>query len=154
MSLLIDTSVLLRAFDLQNENYPLIRKLLRDCIDRRVRFVVTIQNMAEFRNVATRPVERNGQGLTSEQAKRRIALIERFCEVVAEDLNPFQVWKRIVGEHTVIGVAVHDARLVSVMISLGIKQILTLNERDFRRYGREGIQVDTPISLSATLSSS
>jgi predicted nucleic acid-binding protein len=40
------------------------------------------------------------------------------------------------------GVAVHDARLVAVMLARGIGSIVTLNERDFRRYS--GIAVLPP----------
>jgi ribosome maturation factor RimP len=47
----------------------------------------------------------------------------------------------------VSGVKVHDARLVSVMLSSGLKRILTLNASDFRRYIGEGIEVATPTDL-------
>jgi len=34
----------------------------------------------------------------------------------------------------VLGVKVHDARLVSVMVVANVPTVLTLNERDFQRY--------------------
>jgi hypothetical protein len=40
---------------------------------------------------------------------------------------------------------VHGARLASVMLSRGIASVLTLNEREFRRYA--GIAVLTPSNL-------
>jgi hypothetical protein len=63
---------------------------------------------------------------------------------VSEDLESFSEWKRIVDDKAVMGASVHDARLVSVMLRIGIKEILTLNDRDFKRYTAEGIQALTP----------
>ncbi|HJT34679.1 MAG TPA: hypothetical protein VJ783_21815 [Pirellulales bacterium] len=48
----------------------------------------------------------------------------------------------VVALQGVTGVAVHDARLVSVMLSHGVSDIFTLNERDFRRY--PGISILAP----------
>ena len=147
MSTLVDTGVLLRAFDSQSPHCRPIRQALRKLVDDGVVLTVTVQNMAEFWNVATRPLEHNGQGLPVERVKRRIALIERFCEVMAEDAASYEHWKRLVESLGVSGVKVHDARLVSVMLRFGLKRILTLNEGDFRRYVGEGIESITPSSL-------
>ncbi len=144
MGTLVDTGVLLRAFDANFDRYRSIRQALRKALDENERLVVTIQNMAEFWNVATRPLEYNGQGLPAERTQRRLRIIERLCQVVAEDLRSYEEWKRLVDELGVSGVKVHDARLVAVMKSSGIETILTLNEGDFCRYAGEGIQVLTP----------
>lgn len=149
MSTLIDTGVLLRAFDANSSHYRPIRQALRKLLDDRESLTVTVQNMAEFWNVATRPVEHNGQGLSVERVRRRIAIIERFCEVVAEDAVSYEHWKRMVESLGVSGVKVHDARLVSVMLRSGINRILTLNDGDFRRYVGEGVVVVTPEGVIA-----
>ena len=36
--------------------------------------------------------------------------------------------------HKIVGVAVHDAKLVATMLRFGITNILTLNGADFQRY--------------------
>jgi predicted nucleic acid-binding protein len=141
---LIDTGVLLRAFDATFREYRVIRRGLRKALDQQRPLVVAIQNLAEFWNVATRPLDNNGYGLSIERVKRRLAIIEQICDLVAEDRTSFQEWKRMVEKLGVSGVAVHDARLVSVMQRSGIHQILTLNPSDFQRYGGEGIIVLTP----------
>jgi predicted nucleic acid-binding protein len=148
MGTLIDTGVLLRAFDANSPHYRQIRQALRKLLDYGEPLTVTVQNMAEFWNVATRPLEHNGQGLSVERVKRRIAIIERLCDVIAEDTVSYEHWKRIVESLGVSGVKVHDARLVSVMLRSGLKRILTLNDGDFRRYVGEGVEVVTPLSLS------
>ena len=149
MATLVDTGILLRAFDANYPDYKAIRKALRKALDEGIRLIVTVQNMAEFWNAATRPLEYNGQGLSAERAKRRVAIIERVCEVVSEDNVSYGEWKRLVEEYGVSGVSVHDARLVSVMLRMGIKRILTLNEQHFKRYIGEGIAVATPQSFLA-----
>jgi predicted nucleic acid-binding protein len=63
MPYLIDTGVLLRAFDTTSLQQPAIRQALRVLIQRREDLFVSAQNMAEFWNVATRPLVNNGQGL-------------------------------------------------------------------------------------------
>lgn len=144
MSMLVDTGVLLRAFDANFDHFRVIRHALRKALDAKERLYVTPQNMAEFWNVATRPLEYNGQGLSAERTKRRLRVIEQFCEVVVEDLRSYEEWKRLVDELGVSGVKVHDARLVAVMRSAGIDSMLTLNAADFRRYIGVGIKVVTP----------
>jgi predicted nucleic acid-binding protein len=46
----------------------------------------------------------------------------------------YREWRRVVVQHAVRGVQVHDARLVATMHVHGIKHILTFNVTDFSRY--------------------
>lgn len=149
MATLIDTCVLLRAFDSKFSQYRSIRSAFRRALDQDERLIVTVQNIAEFWNVSTRPLGKNGHGLSTERTKRRVGIIERFCEVMPEDNASYRHWKRLIDELGVCGVKVHDARLVSVMLSLGCRQILTLNATDFERYAREGIEVAVPETFLA-----
>ena len=65
--------------------------------------------------------------------------------MVTENDYSYRIWKKLLNTHTVTGVAVHDARLVSVMLSHGVSTVVTLNERDFLRYS--GINVTTSDKL-------
>jgi predicted nucleic acid-binding protein len=149
MIILVDTCILLLAFDANSPHYRLIRRSLRQALEQNVSLVSTVQNIAEFWNAGTRPLQKNGYGLSAHQVRRRVEIIERLCEIVAEDSTSYGDWKRIVEKFDVQGVSVHDARLVSVMLRVGVKSILTLNGRDFRRYADEGIEVHTPESFLA-----
>lgn len=95
---------------------------------------VTPQIIAEFWNVATRPVTDNGLGFEHDVARGEVAKIEEFCSVVPESIDVYTEWKRVVSVHKVTGVQVHDARLVAAMKVYGIDRILTFNESDFSRY--------------------
>lgn len=134
MACLIDTGILLRAFDAACPEYRTIRRALHTLWARQERLIVGLQNLAEFWNVSTRPIDKNGYGLSLERVAKRLARIEQVCDVVTEDNDSFDVWKGLLVAYSVSGVAVHDARLASVMLSHGISTIITLNARDFRRY--------------------
>jgi predicted nucleic acid-binding protein len=147
MSYLVDTGVLLRLYDADDPDYRLMLKAIRTLWERKSALFVAVQNLAEFCNVSTRPIDKNGYGLSPEKAFLRMSAIERFSKVVPEDAESFRIWKELITTHSVSGVAVHDARLASVMISRGIANVLTLNVltlngRDFRRYA--GISIVTP----------
>jgi predicted nucleic acid-binding protein len=145
MACLVDTGILLRAFDRDASEHADILRAIRTLLDRREELVVTVQNLAEFWNVSTRPKQKNGYELPIETVARRLRIIERFCTVLSESLSSFEEWKRLVIGHRVLGVKVHDARLASVIIAAKVSQILTLNPRDFERYSE--ISVITPSNI-------
>jgi len=116
---------------------------LKSLIEREDPLVVSIQNIAEFWNVATRPEVNNGLGFSIEEAQKEIFKLEEFLEVLYENAASYTAWKGLVIESRVIGVQVHDARLVSVMKAYDIRQIVTFNTGDFTRYaGIEPIHPD------------
>ena len=135
MTYLVDTGVLLRAFDRDAAEHQTILQAIRALLDRGEELVVAVQNLAEFWNVSTRPKEKNGgYELQVETASRRLRVIERLSTVLSESLPSFEEWKRLLAKHRVLGVKVHDARLVSVMLVSNVPNVLTLNVRDFQRY--------------------
>jgi predicted nucleic acid-binding protein len=135
MTYLVDTGVLLRAFDRDAAEHKTILQAIRALLDRGEELVVAVQNLAEFWNVATRPKDKNGGlELSIETVSRRLRVIERLATVASEDSESFQKWKQLLTTHRVLGVKVHDARLVSVMLASKIGSVITLNERDFQRY--------------------
>jgi predicted nucleic acid-binding protein len=94
----------------------------------------THQNIAELWNVMTRPVARNGFGLTVADAEREVHVIEAGMSLLPDDEAIYREWRRIVVQHAVSGVQVYDARLAAAMLVHGIGCILTLNVTDFGRY--------------------
>ena len=99
----------------------------------------------EFWNVWTRPATaRGGFGLSVEETQRRLRLIERLLRVLPESPASYSIWKQLVVRHAVLGVQVHDARLVAFMQAHNMTHILTLNP-DFHRY--PGITAISPTDL-------
>jgi predicted nucleic acid-binding protein len=131
---LIDTNILLRLSREADPQYPAIRAAL-DSLDRQgVEFYFSPQNIAEFWNVCTRPVERNGYGISVGETNRRVEVIERTMTLLPDTDRVYPLWRRLVLDTEVHGVQVHDARLAALMEAHGVSHILTLNQADFARY--------------------
>lgn len=151
MSYLLDTGVLLRLVDRQDEKHELVRRAVRKLIGSAEELVIASQNVAEFLNVATRPVANNGLAMAPDRAIDLFQReIESICSVLVETDSTHSEFKRLVGKYAVTGKQVHDARLVAMMLTWQIESVLTLNDRHFRRYEPEGITVVTPAGLNAS----
>jgi predicted nucleic acid-binding protein len=137
MSILADTNILLRRTQPGHEHHltavESVAKLLADG----ERVCYTPQNIAEFWNVATRPADKNGLGLTVATAQGEVDKIERLLTLLPDSPLAFEEWKRLLARHSVMGVQVHDARLVALMTVHGVRRMLTFNAGDFTRYGIE-----------------
>jgi predicted nucleic acid-binding protein len=94
----------------------------------------THQNIAELWNTMTRPIARNGLGLTVADAEREVRAIEIGLSLLADSAAVYERWRRIVLQYAISGVQVHDARLAAAMYVHGVKHILTLNVADFGRF--------------------
>ena len=94
----------------------------------------TSQNLGELWNVLTRPIDRNGFGLTPAQADRRACAIESRIKLLPDTPDVHTEWRRLLVDYRVSGIQVHDARLVASMHVHGVKRILTFKTRDFARF--------------------
>jgi predicted nucleic acid-binding protein len=136
VSCLVDTNILLRIARRSDPQHKLIDTALAKLSLVGTILHYTHQNIAELWNVMTRPATRNGFGLTAAEAESEVRAIEAGMSFLAENEAVYREWRRIVVQHVVSGVQVHDARLVAVMRVHSISHILTLNVEDFQRYGR------------------
>lgn len=134
MPVLVDTNILLRS---AQPNHPLckastwaVSQLLRQ--HEEVYFCA--QNITEFWNVATRPTNTNGLGMSLKEASEEIADIETTLPLLPDSELIYPEWKRLVKDFNVLGVKVYDARLVAIMNVYGVTRILTYNVADFKRY--------------------
>lgn len=135
MQILLDAGVLLRAFDQASPHHATVMRAIRILRSQRHELVTTGQNIGEFWNVSTRPAQsRGGYGLPVPVVERRVQWVERLCAVLAFTDRAYREWRQIVVAQQVIGVGVHDARIVATMITANITHLLTLNDADFRRY--------------------
>ena len=114
---LIDTNVLLRIFRPGDPQHHLARAALDELDRRGIEACFSLQNVAEFWNVCTRPLERNGYGLSISDTSRCVDRIERTMTFLPDDGEIYSIWRRLVVEHQVRGVQVHNARLVAIMAS-------------------------------------
>jgi predicted nucleic acid-binding protein len=144
MAVLVDTCVLVAAFHPGAAEHLQVRQALRQLRNAGEVLVITPQNCAELWNVSTRPMASNGRGLSAHDVQRMISIASQVSTLLYETPEAFERWRQLVERHDVKGVAVHDARLVAVMLAYGVTRLLTLNVRDFKRYAPEGITIATP----------
>ena len=148
MQYLVDTGVWLRLFDRTDPEQATIRNAPRALRSRGHSLATCPQNIAEFWNVSTRPASaRGGYGKSVPTTERRVQFIERASTILAESPAGYRQWRQILSAFNVQGVAVHDARLVAMMLVLGMTHILTLNTGDFARYS--AITAVTPSDVVA-----
>jgi len=134
VAILVDTNVLLRSVQPVHPMHAVALQAIRLILQSGEPTYVAIQNMAEFWNALTRPLAYNGLGFSVDQARKELERMETFFQVLNEDENSYEIWKRLVVEHQVSGAQVHDARLAAVMQANSVERILTFNVSDFRRF--------------------
>jgi predicted nucleic acid-binding protein len=151
MATLLDTGILLRLLDKKDALHALVEEAVDLLIARQEDLVITTQNIAELWNVATRPLANNGLALPpTDVAELYDHTIDPMCAVLVETKFLPVVLRRLLIQYNAIGKHVHDVRLVAMMLVWQVDNLLTLNERDFRRYEPEGITIITPKSLTTS----
>lgn len=144
-SCLVDTNILLRIARRSDPQHTLIDAALAKLALEGTSLHYTHQNVAELWNAMTRPVTRNGFGLTPAEAESEVRLIEAGMTLLPDSEATYREWRRIVVREAVSGIQVYDARLAAAMLVHGIGHILTLNVTDFNRYS--GITAMHPNSV-------
>ncbi len=134
MRILLDSNILIRWLESGDPLQPLVDRAIDTLIRSGALPCYTSQNLGEFWNVLTRPLNRNGFGLMPREADGRARMIEDQIPMLPDDPAVHLIWRRLLVAHAISGVQVHDARLVASMQFHGVKRILTLNTRDFARF--------------------
>lgn len=150
MRVLLDTNILLRLLNPADPEYATVRSAVDALVARGDQLCFVSQNLVEFWNVCTRPIDNNGFGLTGPETDLRAKLIESKFSYLADTDRIHAEWRRLVVAYSVAGVQVHDARIVAAMMAHGISHLLTLNNRDFARY--PGISVIHPRDVVPAIS--
>lgn len=149
MPFLIDTSVLGRLANSADVGHSIATTAIAELHRRGEALHVTPQNLIEFRNFATRPVNANGLGLAAPAADGLVATFEAAFPLLNETPDIYLAWKAIVHALGVMGKQVHDARLVAVCHVHAVTHLLTFNVAHFVRLAAlaPGIVVVDPASV-------
>jgi len=134
MSFLADTNLLLRSVD---PNHPMnadATNAINRLRQRGDRLYIIPQNLIEFWNVYTRPLEKNGMGRSAAEAEAEVNRLKALFPLLLDTPAIYGEWERLVITHAVMGVHVHDTRLVAAMLVHGLSRILTFNTDDFKRF--------------------
>jgi predicted nucleic acid-binding protein len=131
---LADTNLLLRGAEGGHAMQAPALEALAGLVRSGETVYIAPQNLYEFWVVATRPVERNGLGMTAAEAEAELSRLEAHFPLLNDTPAVYQEWRRLVAAYGVVGVRAHDARLVASMLAHGITHLLTFNVPDFTRY--------------------
>jgi predicted nucleic acid-binding protein len=128
---LLDTNVILRFCNPSDQQNHLATEAIFCLLNRGDECFIATQVLIELWVVATRPVEVNGLGWTTEKTRNTIdQLIIRF-PLLEESLQIFPHWLDLVTTHKIMGKRTHDARLIAAMFANGVTHLLTFNPTDF-----------------------
>ena len=123
--ILNDTNILLRLAEPAHPMHETTHSAVSNLLKQGHTLCVLPQNFREFWNVYTRPIERNGLGASIIEANEKIQRLESMFTLLDDGLEVYREWRRLVFNHSVKGVQVHDAYLVAGMKIHGISSILT-----------------------------
>jgi predicted nucleic acid-binding protein len=126
VKILADTNVLVRSVERKHPLLRTARNALRHLYEQSHELHVATQNISEFWNVCTRPVNANGLGNSVDATARLISRLETFFAILPESMETFRHWRRLVVAHGVKGAKVHDARLAATVLAYRLDSILTL----------------------------
>ncbi len=144
-SCLIDTNILLRITRRTDPQHKVVDTALGRLAGQGATLHYTHQNIAELWNAMTRPIARNGLGLTVAEAEREVQAIESGMGLLPDSEAVYREWRRIVVQYGVSGVQVHDARLAAAMYVHAVNHILNMNVADFGRF--KGLTAVHPDSI-------
>lgn len=143
---LADSNILLRWVQPTDGSFETVRSAMGRIEDSGGIPCYTSQNLGEFWNVLTRPVARNGYGLSPSDANSHAISVEGRMWLLSDTPEVHETWRKLLVDHRVSGIQVHDARIAASMLVHGVERILTFNTRDFTRF--PGIKAIHPAELS------
>jgi predicted nucleic acid-binding protein len=145
---LADTNLLLRLADPASPQHPVATNALAGLLARSDEVYLTPQNFIEFWAVATRPVEANGFGWTSERTAKEVTDLQARFPLLPDSPDIFTRWLELVKQLPVHGKRVHDARLVAVLQAHAVEHLISFNTSDFTLFS--SLSLVDPCSLVST----
>jgi predicted nucleic acid-binding protein len=147
VAVLVDTNVLIFSIQQGHPSAEASLRAIKLLLAADEPVCVLLQNIAEFWNVCTRPADKNGLGLTPQETETRLNRLDSILTVLHDTSLVYSQWRKLIVQHEVKGIQVHDARIAAAMQVHGVARLLTCNPRDFARYyGITPVRPDEVIS--------
>ena len=129
--LFVDTNVLLTATDESRPLHSRAVQLLAGSVSQELSLAASGQVVREYLVVATRPIERNGLGLSVLDAEANVNEFLRRLELYDETEEVSRRLRQLAITHSLRGKRLHDANIVATMSVHGISTLITQNGGDF-----------------------
>ena len=134
MSFAIDANVLLYASDKENLHHEAAQEFLKRSIQNNELFYLPWPTIMAYLRIATHPAIFTSP-LTPQQANKNIDYLLRSPHTfVLSEVDDFWIYyQQATKGMTVRGNLVPDAHIATILLSYGVKEIVT-NDSDFRRF--------------------
>ncbi|QEG34908.1 type II toxin-antitoxin system VapC family toxin [Bythopirellula goksoeyrii] len=142
MIIFVDTNVLLRLDHLGHPHRELAKAALERIVDEQHTIRTIPQVLYEYWVVATRPLEANGLGFSTDDTARMLSDFKELFPPLRDERGILEHWENLVQTYKVQGKAAHDARIVAAMLRHGLTHLITFNAGDFARFS--DVTVMTP----------
>lgn len=139
--MLIDTNLIIYAINSASPKHAQAKQFLLDHQDS---LTVTHQNILESMRVLTHP--RFSRPMTFSKAEKAVMAIAGAVTIVSPTDETFPIAVALMHKYTRAANRIFDAYLVATMLTHGMKEIATDNERDFTLYSE--IKVINPFHSS------
>ena len=134
MRILVDTNVLVRSVEVGHSHHQVSVAAIEELRKQHHRVRTVPQVYYEFWAVATRPLDKNGLGMSPTDAHAALFDFKRLIPVLRDERAILALWEQLVSSLGVRGKQSHDAHLAAAMQKHGISHLLTFNPADFKRF--------------------
>lgn len=130
----VDTNVLVAATDESRRGHRRAVEVLDDWPTVGTVLYTSGQILREYLAVATRPLDMNGMGVSSEDAIANVRSLRGRLHLLAENTKVADHLLVLLAEVPCSGKQVHDANIVATMLVHGVGAIVTADEAHFARF--------------------
>lgn len=134
MKVLLDTSVVIRFCQTEDAKHHLVLDAVTRLSELGYLSCIVPQVIYELWSVATRPIDANGLGWSTDDAKAEVEELERRFVFMRDERTIYANWIKLVSRLGIGGRDSHDARLVAAMERHSIEHLMTLDQNDFNRF--------------------
>ena len=128
---LLDTNILIGLTDADATSRPKARQAVRALLKQGHICVLVAQVLIEFWSVSSRPIGKNGLGLSTKDCRAEIDQLRSQFPVLGDTASVLDRWLTLVTQLQISGKRAHDIRLLGIMLEHRVGYILTFNTKDF-----------------------
>ena len=132
----VDTNILLRLTISQFPLHLEVKSFVTKLIENNSEMWINRQIVREYLNQVTRP-QSFMNPLTIIQAEAQYRQIQSLFRIADETDIITERLIALLKEHPTGGKQIHDTNIVATMLTVGVKQLVTLNTSDFSRFGNK-----------------
>ena len=131
----LDTNILVYATleDFDSEKHYQVINMLDDLVIKERKFVISTQILREFFAVATNPKYLRSP-LSFIEVNKQIEFFQSSFELVLIDSEVISILLDLCMKYRIIGKKAYDTTITATMIKYSIKNLLTYNIKDFKKF--------------------